>query len=102
MTTKYQKVFEYAGAYESEDYAYASGHAWDRLASIAGEYQRGEITWKRAKELCDENLADIRQIAIEEQGSADVAAACEAYNNDYDMQYAHYEQFGRPAFPNEY
>lgn len=25
-----------------------------------------------------------------------------AMDNDYDMQSAHYEQFGRPAFPNEY
>lgn len=24
------------------------------------------------------------------------------YDDGYDMQHAHYEQFGRPAFPNEY
>jgi hypothetical protein len=59
--SKYQEVFEYANPYESDAYAMDSGHGWDRLASIAGEYQRGEISWAQAVEWCDDNRRDMEE-----------------------------------------
>lgn len=61
--SKYQRVWDYSGAYTSDDYALDDGHAWDRLACIAGEYDRGEIDWATAKRLCDDNGADVRRAA---------------------------------------
>lgn len=63
-TTKYQRVFDYANPYESDAYALdPHGHGWDRLAAIAGEYHRGEITWEQAMAWCDENEADLMALA---------------------------------------
>lgn len=62
--TRYQQVLDYSGAYESEAYGAASGHAWDRLAAIAGEYQRGERSWEDAKRLVDETTAEVEAAAV--------------------------------------
>ena len=84
MTSKYQRVIEYADPYTSELYGTASGHAWDRLASIAGEYERGEITWERAKELCDDNVQDMLEIERKQAEIADAynRASHELYDRD--------------------
>jgi hypothetical protein len=55
----YQDVWGYANPYESDAYAMDAGHGWDRLAAIAGEYERGEISWERATRLCDDNRRDL-------------------------------------------
>lgn len=61
-TTKYQRVFDYANPHESDAYAMDdAGHGWDRLASIAGEYERGEISWEQAKQACRDNARDLDQ-----------------------------------------
>jgi hypothetical protein len=57
--TKYERVFAYADPYRSDAYAMDSGHGWDRLAAIAGEYERGERTWESARQLCDDNARDL-------------------------------------------
>jgi len=57
--SKYQDVFDYANPYESDAYAMDAGHGWDRLAAIAGEYHRGEISWEQAKTWCDDNRRDM-------------------------------------------
>lgn len=62
--SKYQSVWDYAGAFTSDDYALDDGHGWDRLAAIAGEYERGELDWPTAVRLCDENAADVRRAAV--------------------------------------
>lgn len=60
MPSRYQQVYEYADPYRSTAYEMDdSGHGWDRLAAIAGEYERGEITWRQARAWCDENAADL-------------------------------------------
>lgn len=61
--SKYQRVWDYSGAFTSDDYALDDGHGWDRLAAIAGEHERGEIDWSTAARLCDENAADVRRAA---------------------------------------
>ena len=60
-TTRYaRRVFDYANPYESDAYALDThGHGWDRLAAIAGEYHRGEITWAQARTWCDDNARDL-------------------------------------------
>lgn len=59
-TTRYARVFEYADPYRSDAYALdPQGHGWDRLAAIAGEYHRGEITWRQARVWCDDNARDL-------------------------------------------
>ncbi|UTT65234.1 hypothetical protein NMQ01_10975 [Janibacter sp. CX7] len=58
--TRYARVFDYADPYRSDAYALdPHGHGWDRLAAIAGEYQRGEITWRQARAWCDDNARDL-------------------------------------------
>lgn len=57
--SKYQKVWEYSGAYTSDAYAADSGHAWDRLAAIAGEYERGDRDWKSARALVDDTTREV-------------------------------------------
>ena len=57
--TPYQRVYDYAEAFELEQWAAASEHAWARLDSIAAEHQRGEYGWERARELIDETRAEI-------------------------------------------
>lgn len=57
--TKYQRVYEYAQAYELVVWGEASGHAWDRLECIAQEYERGEYRWERAAELVDDTVREI-------------------------------------------
>lgn len=57
---RYAKVFDYADPYNSDAYGLdALGHGWDRLAAIAGEHSRGEISWTEAREMCDENARDL-------------------------------------------
>ena len=65
--SKYQEVYDYAKPYTSELYGMASGHAWDRLESIACEYERGERTWEEAKALCDDNVRDMLEIERKQQ-----------------------------------
>lgn len=57
--TRYARVFDYADPYTSDAYAADDGHGWDRLAAIAGEYDRREITWEQARALCDDNARDL-------------------------------------------
>lgn len=58
--SRYQRVYDYADPYRSTAYEMdASGHGWDRLAAIAGEYERGEIAWEAARKWCDENARDL-------------------------------------------
>jgi hypothetical protein len=68
--TRYQRVYDYADPYTSDAYALdAKGHGWDRLAAIAGEYHRGEITWEQARAWCDDNARDLEELAAEGEGS---------------------------------
>jgi hypothetical protein len=61
--SRYQDVFDYAKPYESELFELdPAGHAWDRLAAIAGEYDRGERTWDSAKALVDDTVADLAEL----------------------------------------
>lgn len=62
--SKYQRVWDYSGAYTSDDFALDDGHGWDRLAAIAGEHERGEIDWPTAKRLCDETREEVRRAAV--------------------------------------
>lgn len=68
--SKYQRVLDYSGAYTSDDYSLDDGHGWDRLAAIAGEYERGEIDWPTAKRFCEENGSDVRRAARDSGGAA--------------------------------
>lgn len=59
-TSRHTRVFDYADPYGSDAYALdPQGHGWDRLAAIAGEHQRGEISWAQARAWCDENKRDL-------------------------------------------
>ena len=59
-TTEYQRVFDHADPYRSDAYANdPHGHGWDRLAAIAGEYHRGEITWAQGEDVVDDNARDL-------------------------------------------
>lgn len=57
--TPYQRVYDYAQAFELEVWSIASSHAWDRLECIAQEHQRGEYGWDRAAELVDDTVREI-------------------------------------------
>lgn len=61
--TRYQRAYDYADAYTDEAWGNASGHAWDRLAAIAGEYERGERDWDSARALIDDTRAEIAAAA---------------------------------------
>lgn len=56
--TPYARAYAYAGAYEDERWALASGHSWDRLEQVAAEHQRGERGWLETKKLLDEVVAE--------------------------------------------
>lgn len=57
---RYARVFDYADPYRSTAYANdPTGHGWDRLACIAGEYARGEIDWLTARQWCHDNWRDL-------------------------------------------
>jgi hypothetical protein len=57
---RYARVFDYANPYESDAYANdPTGHGWDRLAAIAGEFSRGEISWETAVKWLDDNARDL-------------------------------------------
>lgn len=58
-TSKFERCYDYVGAYEHEWWGQASAHAWGRLEAIANEYQRGEYDWERAVELLDDTVDDI-------------------------------------------
>lgn len=81
--TRYARVFDYASPYTSDAYAVDSGHGWDRLASIAGEYSRGEITWAQARTWCDDNARDMEERALMHKMNPDtLAPACGAESWD--------------------
>ena len=62
--SKYTRVFDYASPYTSTAYEMdATGAGWDRLAAIAGEYERGEITWKQATAWCDDTERELLELA---------------------------------------
>lgn len=52
---RYERVMAYADAGRSVVYELDAGHRWDRLASIAGEYARGEVSWPTAQAWLDDN-----------------------------------------------
>lgn len=56
--SKYQRVWDFSGAFSSDAYASDEGHSWDRLACIAGEYERGELSWSDARRLIADTTAD--------------------------------------------
>lgn len=61
--SRYARVYDYADPYRSNAYSLdPHGHGWDRLAAIAGEYARGEISWDQARAWCDDNLRDLKAL----------------------------------------
>lgn len=63
---RHARVFDYANPYESDAYANdPTGHGWDRLAAIAGEFSRGEISWSQARAWCDDNARDLAAMTTE-------------------------------------
>ena len=59
ISTRFEAATDYVQAYDVTAWADASGHAWDRLAAIAGEFQRREYGWDRARVLLDSTRADV-------------------------------------------
>lgn len=57
VITRYQQILDYVNPYASRAYELASGHVWDRLAAIAAEFDRGELTWEQATALADDTTA---------------------------------------------
>lgn len=53
------RVWDESGAYRSDAFATDEGHSWDRVACIAGEYSRREITWRQARAYLDSTIADV-------------------------------------------
>lgn len=89
--SKYQRVWDYSGAYTSDDYALDDGHGWDRVAAIAGEFERGELDWPTARRLCDENRADVARAAaaVRVSGGAVTCNGCGDYFDDAALFDAH-------------
>jgi len=57
--SRYQRVYDYAQAFELEVWGRASAGAWDRLEFIAQEYERGEYAWERAAALVDDTVKEL-------------------------------------------
>jgi hypothetical protein len=60
---RYHDVYTLADPYRDEDWGIVSGHHWDRLAAIAGEYARGERTEADMRALVEDTVYDVRREA---------------------------------------
>lgn len=58
--SRYAWAYAYVRAYEDEQWGYAAAGHWDRLDTIAREFERREYGVHRAAVLLNETLTDMR------------------------------------------
>lgn len=59
IAARQARVWRESGAYRSDAFAADAGHSWDRVACIAGEYSRREITWRQARAYLGDTIKDV-------------------------------------------